>query len=215
MRSFFRKDIYQEIDNELLNQNFNSNFSGTTCIIVFQIGDKLICSNVGDSRAILIYTSKIEDIDLLSTKIYELSYDQKPEIPKEKKRIYSMGGIVDQMLDNKGKRNGPFRVWDGNNNYPGLAMSRSIGDLKGKKCGLISEPEIIEYNLDQRSKYMVICSDGVWEFLNNEDIMKIGIEYYLKNNIDEYLDKIIKVSEFWWEKEDTMRDDITAVIVFF
>ena len=209
------KDIYQEIDNELLNQNFNSNFSGTTCIIVFQIGDKLICSNVGDSRAILIYTSKIEDIDLLSTKIYELSYDQKPDIPKEKKRIYSMGGIVDQMLDNKGKRNGPFRVWDGNNNYPGLAMSRSIGDLKGKKCGLISEPEIIEYNLDQRSKYMVICSDGVWEFLNNEDIMKIGIEYYLKNNIDEYLDKIIKVSEFWWEKEDTMRDDITAVIVFF
>ena len=209
------KDIYQEIDNELLNQNFNSNFSGTTCIIVFQIGDKLICSNVGDSRAILIYTSKIEDKDLLSTKIYELSYDQKPEIPKEKKRIYSMGGIVDQMLDNKGKRNGPFRVWDGNNNYPGLAMSRSIGDLKGKKCGLISEPEIIEYNLDQRSKYMVICSDGVWEFLNNEDIMKIGIEYYLKNNIDEYLDKIIKVSEFWWEKEDTMRDDITAVIVFF
>jgi serine/threonine protein phosphatase PrpC len=126
-----------------------------------------------------------------------------------------MGGIVDQMLDNKGKRNGPFRVWDGNNNYPGLAMSRSIGDLKGKKCGLISEPEIIEYNLDQKSKYMVICSDGVWEFLNNEDIMKIGIEYYLKNNIDEYLDKIIKVSEFWWEKEDTMRDDITAVIVFF
>ena len=209
------KDIYQEIDNELLNQNFNSNFSGTTCIIVFQIGDKLICSNVGDSRAILIYTSKIEDIDLLSTKIYELSYDQKPDIPKEKKRIYSMGGIVDQMLDNKGKRNGPFRVWDGNNNYPGLAMSRSIGDLKGKKCGLISEPEIIEYNLDQRSKYMVICSDGVWEFLNNEDIMKIGIEYYLKNNIDEYLDKIIKVSEFWWEEEDTMRDDITAVIVFF
>ena len=209
------KDIYQEIDNELLNQNFNSNFSGTTCIIVFQIGDKLICSNVGDSRAILIYTSKIEDIDLLSTKINELSYDQKPELPKEKKRIYSMGGIVDQMLDNKGKRNGPFRVWDGNNNYPGLAMSRSIGDLKGKKCGLISEPEIIEYNLDQRSKYMVICSDGVWEFLNNEDIMKIGIEYYLKNNIDEYLDKIIKVSEFWWEKEDTMRDDITAVIVFF
>jgi len=209
------KDIYQEIDNELLNQNFNSNFSGTTCIIVFQIGDKLICSNVGDSRAILIYTSKIEDKDLSSTKIYELSYDQKPDIPKEKKRIYSMGGIVDQMLDNKGKRNGPFRVWDGNNNYPGLAMSRSIGDLKGKQCGLISEPEIIEYNLDQRSKYLVICSDGVWEFLNNEDIMKIGIEYYLKNNIDEYLDKIIKVSEFWWEKEDTMRDDITAVIVFF
>ena len=115
----------------------------------------------------------------------------------------------------KKKRNGPFRVWAGKNNYPGLAMSRCIGDLKGKKCGLISEPEIIEYNLDERSKYMVICSDGVWEFLNNEDVMRIGIDFYLKDNIGEFIDKIIKVSEFWWEKEDIIRDDITAVIVYF
>ena len=97
----------------------------------------------------------------------------------------------------------------------GLAMSRCIGDLKGKTCGLISEPEIIEYILDENSKYMVICSDGVWEFSNNEDIMSIGIEYYLKDNIAEFIEKIIKVSEFWWEKEDIIRDDITAVVVYF
>ena len=209
------KTIYQKTDKELQEQNFNSNFSGSTCVIVFQVGEKIICANVGDSRAILVYSSKIEDDKLSSTKIYELSHDQKPELPEEKKRIYKMGGIVDQMLDGNGKRNGPFRVWDGKNNYPGLAMSRCIGDLKGKKCGLISEPEIIEYNLDERSKYMVICSDGVWEFLNNEDVMRIGIDFYLKDNIGEFIDKIIKVSEFWWEKEDIIRDDITAVIVYF
>ena len=209
------KEIYQKADEELSNQNFNSKFSGTTCVIVFQIGHKLICSNVGDSRAILVYTSEVDDIKLSSAKIYELSLDQKPELPEEKKRIYKMGGIVDQMLDSKGRRNGPFRVWAGKNNYPGLAMSRCIGDLKGKSCGLISEPEIIEYTLDENSKYMVICSDGVWEFSNNEDIMSIGIEFYLKDNIEEFIDKIIKVSEFWWEKEDVMRDDITAIVVFF
>jgi len=209
------KEIYQKADEELSNQNFNSKFSGTTCVIVFQIGHKLICSNVGDSRAILVYTSETDDIKLSSTKIYELSHDQKPELPEEKKRIYKMGGIVDQMLDSKGRRNGPFRVWAGKNNYPGLAMSRCIGDLKGKSCGLISEPEIIEYTLDENSKYMVICSDGVWEFSNNEDIMSIGIEFYLKDNIEEFIDKIIKVSEFWWEKEDVMRDDITTIVVFF
>ena len=209
------KEIYQKADEELSNQNFNSKFSGTTCVIVFQIGHKLICSNVGDSRAILVYTSEVDDMKLSSAKIYELSLDQKPELPEEKKRIYKMGGIVDQMLDSKGRRNGPFRVWAGKNNYPGLAMSRCIGDLKGKSCGLISEPEIIEYTLDENSKYMVICSDGVWEFSNNEDIMSIGIEFYLKDNIEEFIDKIIKVSEFWWEKEDVMRDDITAIVVFF
>ena len=209
------KNIYQQTDKELYHQNFNSNFSGSTCIIVFQVGDKLICANVGDSRAILINSYKKDDQKLTSPKIYELSHDQKPELPEEKKRIYKMGGVVDQMLDSKGKRNGPFRVWAGKNNYPGLSMSRCIGDLKGKKCGLISEPIIIEYTLDERSKYMVICSDGVWEFLDNEDVMRMGIEFYVKDNIEEFLEKIIKVSEFWWEKEDIIRDDITAIVVFF
>ena len=206
------KDIYQQADKELEKQKFNSNFSGTTCVIVFQIAEKLICANVGDSRAILVTTEK-SNSEIY--KVIELSHDQKPDLPEEKKRIYKMGGIVDQMLDSKGKRNGPFRVWAGKENYPGLSMSRCIGDLKGKKCGLISEPQIIEYEIDEKSKYMVICSDGVWEFSNNEDVMRMGTEFYKEDNIDEFMDKIIKVSEFWWEKEDIMRDDITAVIIFF
>ena len=126
-----------------------------------------------------------------------------------------MGGIVDQMLDGNGKRNGPFRVWAGKQNYPGIAMSRSIGDLKGKKCGLISEPEIIEYKLDEKCKYMVICSDGVWEFLNNEDVMNIGIKYYINNDINGFINDVIQLSQYWWKKEDIVMDDITSVIVFF
>ena len=35
------------------------------------------------------------------------------------------------------------------------------------------------------------------------------------DNVDEFLDKIVQVAEFWWEKEDIIRDDITAVIVYF
>ena len=33
------KKIYRSTDNVLLKQDFNSNFSGTTCVIVFQIGN--------------------------------------------------------------------------------------------------------------------------------------------------------------------------------
>jgi serine/threonine protein phosphatase PrpC len=209
------KNTYQKVDEEISKQKFNSNFSGTTCVIVFQIGNNLISANVGDSRAILIYNDDPKDDKLEEPKISELSIDQKPELPEEKKRIYKMGGIVDQMLDGKGKRNGPYRVWAGKQNYPGLAMSRSIGDLKGKNCGLISEPEIIEYELNEKSKYMIICSDGVWEFLNNEDVMKIGIKYYIDNDIDGFVNDIIKTSQYWWKREDIIMDDITAVIVYF
>ena len=209
------KNAYQKVDEGISKQKFNSNFSGSTCVIVFQIGNNLICANVGDSRAILIYNDNPKDDKLEESKIYELSKDQKPELPEEKKRIYKMGGMVDQMLDGRGKRNGPYRVWAGKQNYPGLAMSRSIGDLKGKNCGLISEPEIIEYELNEKSKYMIICSDGVWEFLNNEDVMKIGIKYYINNDIDGFVNDIIKTSQYWWKREDIIMDDITAVIVYF
>ena len=212
------KKTYKKVDDELKKQkDFNANFSGTTCVIVFQVGNNLITANVGDSRAILVFS---EDSDknnkkLKNTKIFELSIDQKPDLPKEKERIKKMGGIVDQMLDSKGKRNGPFRVWAGRENYPGLAMSRSLGDLKGKNCGLIPEPEIIEYTMDDKSKYMIICSDGVWEFLKNEKVMEIANKYYIEDNIDKLIDKIIKKSQYWWDKEDVIRDDITIVAVFF
>ena len=209
------KKAYKNIDKKLQYQKFNSYFSGTTCVIVFQIGNNLITANVGDSRAILIYSDDPKDENLENSKVFKLSKDQKPELPEEKKRIIKNGGIVDQMLDKNKKRSGPFRVWAGKENFPGLAMSRSIGDLKGKKFGLISEPEIIEYKLNEKSKFMVICSDGVWEFLKNEDVMNMGKGYYKNNNIDGFLKEIIRLSEYWWEKEDIIRDDITAVIVFF
>ena len=119
------------------------------------------------------------------------------------------------MLDFNGIRCGPQRVWAKNKNYPGLAMSRSLGDFQGKKCGIIPYPEIIEYKLDEKSKYMVICSDGVWEFLSNKYVMDIGNEYYLRNDVEGFTKKLVKDSEQLWEKKDVIVDDITAVVVFF
>ena len=57
-------------------------------------------------------------------------------------------------------------------------MSRSIGDLKGKTVGVIAEPGILEYDLKETTKIIVIASDGVWEFLKNEDIVEIGKNFY-------------------------------------
>ena len=43
---------------------------------------------------------------------------------------------------------GPARVWVLNQTYPGLAMSRSLGDLYGKQAGVIAEPEISTFTYD-------------------------------------------------------------------
>ena len=35
-----------------------------------------------------------------------------------------------------------MRVWEPNTLSPGLAMTRSMGDMSAKTCGVIAEPEI-------------------------------------------------------------------------
>ena len=94
-------------------------------------------------------------------------------------------------------------------------MSRSIGDFIGKGVGVISDPEIIECNLSIYTKYIVICSDGVWEFLNNKDVMKLGKKYYLENNPRGFCRELIDTSITHWRKEDVVIDDITVVTIFF
>ena len=44
---------------------------------------------------------------------------------------------------------------------PGLAMSRSIGDLVAAQVGVIAEPDIIVHELTAADKFIVIASDGI------------------------------------------------------
>ena len=61
-------------------------------------------------------------------------------------------------------------------------MSRSIGDLHGKKIGIIPDSDITEYEINDSTKFIVVCSDGVWEFLNNEIIINLGKNIIWKIN---------------------------------
>ena len=92
------------------------------------------------------------------------------------------GLINDDMVELHNKGVGPFRVFIKGQENPGLAMSRSIGDIEAKTCGVIPNPQIIEYDISSKTKYMIACSDGIWEFISNEEDMEIGNKYYLRND---------------------------------
>jgi serine/threonine protein phosphatase PrpC len=53
---------------------------------------------------------------------------------------------------------------------PGLAMSRSIGDEVSQQVGVISIPEIIVHDITPDDRLVVWASDGVWEFISNEEV---------------------------------------------
>lgn len=208
-------DIFLDTNDQIAKENFDASFSGTTCVIVIQLEEHLICANVGDSRAILVYDNDYDDDKLKKSFVFPLSYDCKPDLQNEKKRIIQWGGEVHQSLDEKGVGIGPYRVWQKGTNYPGLAMSRSIGDLVSKKLGVIPDPLVVEKTIDYNCKFVVICSDGVWEFLKNQDVMEIGKKFYLRNDPEGLCHELIRKSTEFWEEEDVYVDDITAVVLFF
>ena len=87
--------------------------------------------------------------------------------------------------------------------------------MDAKSVGVIPNPEFVEYKIDSRTKYMIVCSDGIWEFISNEDVMKIANSYYQRNDALGLCQALTNKSRDFWLKEDNYVDDITVVTVFF
>jgi serine/threonine protein phosphatase PrpC len=207
-------NIFVDADVQIQKEKFNVDRSGTTCVIVIQLEEHIICANTGDSRAIIVFDENHDD-NLVNSKIYPLSYDCKPELPNELARIIAYGGCVERAYDVENAECGPFRVWAKDKDYPGLAMSRSIGDMDAKKIGVIPNPQIVEYTIDHSSKYLILASDGIWEFIDSEDAMKYSNKYYIRNDPIGLCHDLSKRATALWEKNDCIIDDITVLVVFF
>jgi hypothetical protein len=77
--------------NKMLKKNIyiDAKLSGSTGITVLVTKTSLICSNVGDSRALLVKRANNGHLEHV-----EMSVDQKPSDPQEKQRILSQGGKI-------------------------------------------------------------------------------------------------------------------------
>ena len=132
------------------------------------------------------------------------------------KRILNNGGVIRQYTDEKGGYIGPERVFLKNSEIPGLAMSRTFGDSIAHGIGVISEPEIFEYNYKGSEKFIVIATDGIWEFIDSDECSKIVGEFY-ENNMDAVggLNALVKEAFKRWKYQENNADDITAILIFF
>ena len=97
-----------------------------------------------------------------------LNRDHKADEPDEQQRIIQSGGRVAAYRDMQGNPLGPARVWHMHEDIPGLAMSRSFGDQAAAEVGVNAIPEITEMNLIESDKFLILASDGVWEFISND-----------------------------------------------
>jgi serine/threonine protein phosphatase PrpC len=191
-------------------ERIDSSISGSTCVSVICTPERLFCINVGDSRCVLGKFDKNKNQWIPKN----LSKDHKPSDPNEKSRIIKSGGRIESFMDEDGNYEGPERVWLKNEDTPGLAMSRSFGDEIAHTVGVIVSPDIYDYLFVEEDKFIILASDGIWEFMSSDEVVDIVKDFYLKNDLEGALEYLYKESSKRWITKENVIDDITVIIAF-
>lgn len=199
---------FLQVQQDLIVSPIDCSLSGSTACLVLIRGDIVYTANIGDSRAV------IGQKDKGSWKNRPLTRDHKPDWPDESKRIIQAGGRVKPYYDQHGNALGPHRVWLPDKDMPGLAMSRSFGDLVAAKVGISAVPELRRYNLTPDDKFIVIASDGLWEFMSNQEVVDLVAVDYLSASAESSCDKLVREAVRRWNQNESVVDDITVVIVY-
>ncbi|CAD8058552.1 unnamed protein product [Paramecium sonneborni] len=200
------KNAFELTNSEILQSQFDTALSGSTTVLALIQQNQLWTANVGDSRAILCRNNN-------GWKSIPISRDHKPSDEAEKQIIIQAGGRIQCQRDFFGNNVGPERVWLSYIDAPGLAMTRSMGDKIGAEAGVSSIPEVFQFTLSTNDKFLVIASDGVWEYLSNDDVMNIIIPYYEKDELDQAGEKLMMEAINSWKNNSPARDDITFIII--
>jgi serine/threonine protein phosphatase PrpC len=139
---------FNKIDEEL--KYCDSENAGCTACIAYICNENdkrwLYCANVGDTRCIII----CEEANLLTQ-------DHKCSDSTEVERVKENGGVILHG-----------RV------YGQLVLTRALGDHALKSYGVISTPFISKIEIEDKHKYVIIASDGVWDAIQLDELMEIS-----------------------------------------
>jgi len=133
-------------------ESLKDEMAGSTAVVVLTQGNKLWCSNAGDSRCVAGVAGAARP----------LSFDHKPMDTKERARIESAGGFVE------------FNRVNGN-----LALSRAMGDFVFKMNDKLGQADqIVTCNPDIESTeikpdwdFLILACDGIWDVLSNQEVV--------------------------------------------
>jgi len=160
----------------------------------------------GDSRTALLVPGRgaVRETD-----------DHKPSIPAERARVEKMGCEVETTVLPDGDI--IERIYVCGTDYPGIMMSRSLGDLSVKPYGVTAEPQVMHWSLDDYPPgcLLLSASDGVWEFIETDEVASTVLDAIAQGKTQqEAIDILLKLSQDRWDmkEEGCYCDDITAVL---
>ena len=191
--------------------------SGVCAVCLVLRAGRLSLAHAGDCRAVLgseSHASGGHDASVAFDAI-ELTEDHAAEAEAE--RLAAAGAMV------RVARHEPYyeparvyadleRPWQG----PGLAMSRSLGDLDADDIGVVATPTVSHRRVEATDRFVVLASDGIWEFLSSDEVVEIvgGFVQRGEPAADAARFLIAKAALQWKLEEGDYRDDITAIVVY-
>ncbi|DAZ96598.1 TPA: hypothetical protein N0F65_000164, partial [Lagenidium giganteum] len=214
---------FEDTNAKLHASRIDDSLSGTTAICMFLDNDMIHVANVGDSRAVI---ATLNEGELVAQ---PLSVDQTPYRSDERERVKRSGARVltmDQLegiapihdnwapnLNDQVDEDGdPPRIWSPYGAFPGTAFTRSIGDEIAETLGVIAVPEITSLQLTEDDRFVVIASDGVFEFLTSQAVVDMVAQY---EDPLEACQKVVAESYRLWLTYELRTDDITIICVYF
>lgn len=167
-------------------------FAGATasCALVDPLARCVTLAHVGDSTCLL----------LCGGSVVHVTADHKFDAEAER-RIQACGGEVRFL-------NGCHRVYGRGLGRPGLAMSRSLGDLEATQYGVISEPEVSPTLPFEPGSALVLASDGLWDMLPPA---AVAADPFDRDAQEAASTLVLRAQELWPDNGDI--DDITAIVV--
>lgn len=165
------KEACQGTEDGLAKSGFDVYFSGSTATFLIIDNHTMHFSWVGDSRAVLGFAAAGSTTRVCAK---EMTHDHKPEDPKEKARILSSGGVVQAVGD---EDDSPMRIFskemlEEGRWAPGLAMSRSVGDLLATSLGAVPLADYEKHEMEGNENFVIMASDGLWEVFDNDEAVK-------------------------------------------
>jgi len=177
---------------ELPSVKSGEDHSGSTSIQAIVSPTHIIVANTGDSRAVL---SRVGSPTVWG------SEDHKPNNEPEQKRIDAAGGsVVNRRVNGD------------------LAVSRAFGDflykhrmdLPAERQQVSVEPEVTVFPRSDADEYLILCCDGIWDVMSNEEVVEFVRNLTDKGCVDlgliaeELLDRCLGSGS---------RDNMSALIV--
>ncbi|RKP05315.1 phosphatase 2C-like domain-containing protein, partial [Thamnocephalis sphaerospora] len=159
------KRTFREIHDLLVeNEDIDTYMSGTTASVAIWRGRQLIVANLGDSRVVL---GRQTTNNGYLTHVCPLTSDHTCYNPRELDRVLRTGARV-QKLPEEGSEQGPLRIFKGSLPYPGIVVSRSLGDDVAQRLGVLCDPDVAVHNLTSEDRYLLLATDGVWDGMSSQ-----------------------------------------------